>query len=283
MSERKAMIDRSHEVPVTTQCHLLELNRSTVYYQGKELSDEDLELMRQIDQIHLKYPFYGSRRIRDWFEDHRGMKVNRKRIRRLMRLMGIEALYPKKRTSQPGKGHKIYPYLLQGLEITHANHVWAADITYIPMAKGFLYLVAIIDLYSRKALAWQLSNTMDSQFCVEALEEALRLYGTPEIFNTDQGAQFTSEEFTNVLKQHNITISMDGKGRWIDNVFVERLWRNLKYEEVYLKAYQNGSEAKAGIKDWFQLYNTERRHQAFKPTKTPDTVYFHGLTLKKAA
>ena len=283
MTERKAMIDKSHKVPVTVQCYLLELNRSTVYYQGIEASDEDLELMRQIDRIHLKYPFYGSRRIVDWFEDHRDMKVNRKRIQRLMRLTGIEALYPKKRTSQPGQGHKIYPYLLQGLEITHSNHVWAADITYIPMARGFLYLVAIIDLYSRKTLAWQLSNTMDSTFCVEALEEALRLYGAPEIFNTDQGAQFTSEEFTSVLKQHNISISMDGKGRWMDNVFIERLWRNLKYEEVYLKAYQNASEAKTCIKDWFNLYNTERRHQAFKPTKTPDNVYFHGLTLKKAA
>lgn len=282
MTERKAMIDKSHKVPLSTQCHLLELNRSTVYYQGQAVSEQDLELMRQIDQIHLKYPFYGSRRIRDRFEDH-GIKVNRKRIRRLMRLMGIEALYPKKRTSQPGKGHKIYPYLLQGLEIKHANQVWAADITYIPMEKGFLYLVAIIDLYSRKALAWQLSSTMDSTFCVETLVEALRLYGTPEIFNTDQGVQFTSEEFTSVLKQHNIAISMDGKGRWMDNVFVERIWRSLKYEEVYLKAYQNGAQAKTGIKDWFHLYNTERRHQAFKPSKTPDTVYFHGLTLKKVA
>ena len=282
MTERKAMIDKSHEVPVSAQCHLLELNRSTVYYQAQPVSEADLELMRLIDQIHLNYPFYGSRRIRDWFEDH-GMKVNRKCIQRLMRLMGIEALYPKKKTSLPGKGHKIYPYLLQGLKITHANHVWAADITYIPMARGFLYLVAIIDLYSRKVLAWRLSNTMDSAFCIEALEEAIRLYGTPEIFNTDQGAQFTSDEFTGILKQHNITISMDGKGRWMDNVFIERVWRSLKYEEVYLKAYQNGSEARVGIKDWFHLYNTERRHQAFKPSKTPNTVYFHGLTLKKAA
>jgi putative transposase len=282
MTERKAMIDKSHKVPVCTQCHLLELNRSTVYYQIQAVSEQDLELMRKIDKVHLEYPFYGSRRIRDWLEDH-GMKVNRKRIQRLMRLMGIEALYPKKRTSLPGKGHKIYPYLLQGLEIKYANQAWAADITYIPMAKGFLYLVAIIDLYSRKTLAWQLSNTMDSTFCVEALEEAIRLYGTPEIFNTDQGVQFTSEDFTGVLKHHNIAISMDGKGRWMDNIFVERLWRSLKYEEVYLKAYQNVSQAKVGIKDWFHLYNTERRHQAFKPSKNPNTVYFRGLTLKKAA
>ena len=267
MSERKAMIDKSHKAPLTTQCRLLELNRSTVYYQGQEVSEQDLELMCLIDQLHLKYPFYGSRRIRDWFEDH-GMKVNRKRIQRLMRLMGIEALYPKKKTSLPGKGHKIYPYLLYGLEITHANQVWAADITYIPMARGFLYLVAIIDLYSRKELAWRLSNTMDTSFCVEALEEAIERYGVPEIFNNDQGAQFTSEEFTSVLKHHGITISMDSKGRWMDNVFVERLWRSLKYEEVYLKAYQNVAEAKAGIKQWFNLYNSERRHQAL-PVRIP--------------
>lgn len=282
MSERKTMIDKSHKAPLTTQCHLLELNRSTVYYQGQEVSEQDLELMRQIDQVHLKYPFYGSRRIRDWFEDH-GIKVNRKRIQRLMRLMGIEALYPKKKTSLPGKGHKIYPYLLYGLEITHANQVWAADITYIPMARGFLYLVAIIDLYSRKELAWRLSNTMDTSFCVEALEEAIERYGVPEIFNTDQGAQFTSEEFTKVLKHHGIAISMDSKGRWMDNVFVERLWRSLKYEEVYLKAYQNVAEAKAGIEEWFNLYNTERRHQGLHRRQTPDSAYFHGLTLKKAA
>lgn len=282
MSERKAMIDKSHKAPLTTQCRLLELNRSTVYYQGQEVSEQDLELMCLIDQLHLKYPFYGSRRIRDWFEDH-GMKVNRKRIQRLMRLMGIEALYPKKKTSLPGKGHKIYPYLLYGLEITHANQVWAADITYIPMARGFLYLVAIIDLYSRKELAWRLSNTMDTSFCIEALEEAIERYGVPEIFNTDQGAQFTSEEFTSVLKHHGIAISMDSKGRWMDNVFVERLWRSLKYEEVYLKAYQNVAEAKAGIKQWFNLYNSERRHQALPGRQTPDAAYFHGLELKKVA
>lgn len=281
MTERKTMIDKSHKAPITTQCRLLEVSRSTLYYQAQDVSEADLEVMREIDQVYLKYPFYGSRRMRDWFEDH-GMKVNRKRIQRLMRLMAIAALYPKKKTSQPGKGQKIYPYLLCGLEIKHANQVWAADITYIPMAKGFLYLVAIIDLYSRKTLAWQLSNTMDTTFCVETLQEAIWLYGTPEIFNTDQGAQFTSGEFTAVLKHHNIAISMDGKGRWMDNVFIERLWRSLKYEEVYLKAYQNVSQAKIGIKDWFQFYNTERRHQALN-RKTPDNVYSHGLTLKKAA
>jgi putative transposase len=281
MTERKAMINKTHELAVTSQCLLLALKRSTVYYEAQGISIEDSVLMRQIDDIHLQYPFYGSRRIRDKFEDL-GIKINRKRIQRLMRLMGLEALYPKKQTSKPGKGHTIYPYLLKGLNIERPNQVWAADITYIPMAKGFLYLVAIIDLYSRKALSWQLSNTQDTSFCIEALEQAIALYGRPEIFNTDQGAQFTSHDFSDVLKYHEITISMDGKGRWMDNVFVERLWRSLKYEEVYLKAYQTASEAKAGINDWFRLYNTERRHQALD-RKTPDNVYFNGISIRNAA
>ncbi len=282
MNERKAMIDKSHEVPICTQCHLLELSRSTVYYQGKAVSDEDLALMYKIDKVHLKYPFYGSSRICDWFEDHCGMKLNRKRIQRLMRQMGIQALFPKKRTTRPGKGHKIYPYLLRSLQINRPNQVWAADITYIPMARGFLYLVAIMDWHSRKVLAWQLSNTMDSDFCVEALEEALRLYGTPEIFNTDQGVQFTCREFTNVLKAHNAAISMTGKGRWLDNVFVERLWRSLKYEDVYCKAYGDVTEARTSIRAWFHTYNTTRRHQSLKK-RTPDSVYFDGHNLQNAA
>jgi putative transposase len=282
MTERKARIDKTHRVPVSTQCLLLSLNRSTVYYQAHEgVSKADLELMKQIDEIHMKYPFYGSRRIRDWFEDH-GVVVNRKRIQRLRRLMGLEALYPKKRTSQPGKGHKIYPYLLKDLEINHINQVWATDITYIPMAKGFLYLVAIVDLFSRKVLSWRISNTMDNTFCIEALNEALDRYGKPEIFNSDQGSQFTSEEFTAILSKHNIKISMDGKGRWIDNVLVERLWRSLKYEEVYLKAYQNVMQAKNCINTWFQFYNTERRHQSLD-RRTPDDVYFDENPLKKVA
>jgi putative transposase len=223
------MIDRTHALPVTRQCQLLNLNRSSVYYQPRGVSDEDLQLMRRIDEMHLKRPFYGSRRIRDWLQDE-GFAVNRKRVQRLMRHMGITALYPKANTSRPGKGHKIYPYLLRGLEIDRANQVWAADICYVPMARGFVYVVAIMDWYSRKVLAWRVSNTMDADFCVEALEEALRRYGAPEIFNTDQGAQFTSEAFTDALKAAGIRISMDGKGRWVDNVFVERLWRSLKYE-----------------------------------------------------
>lgn len=281
MSERKAMINKSHKLAVTSQCRLLALNRSTVYYEAQGLSTEDSVLMRQMDEIHLKYPFYGSRRIRDKLEDL-GMLVNRKRIQRLLRLMGIEALYPKKKTSLPGKGHTIYPYLLRGLDIKRPNQVWAADITYIPMANGFIYLVAIIDIYSRKALSWQLSNTLDTTFCVDVLEQAIGLYGTPEIFNTDQGTQFTSNDFTDVLKNHEITISMDGKGRWMDNVFVERLWRSLKYEEVYLKAYQSVAEAKVGINDWFGFYNTERRHQTLNK-KTPDYVFLNGLSVRNAA
>ena len=281
MTERKAIVDKSLKIPINRQCQILELNRSSFYYRAREVSESDLERMRQIDEFHTKRPFYGSRRIRDWFEDQ-GISVNRKRIQRLMRLMGIQALYPKKKTSRPGKGHKVYPYLLRGLDINRSNQVWAADITYIPMAKGFLYLVAIMDWHSRKVLSWRLSNTMDDYFCVEALNEALQCYGKPEIFNTDQGAQFTSVDFTDILKEHDIAISMDGKGRWMDNVFIERLWRSLKYEDVYLKAYGSVAHAKESINSWFNLYNKERRHQSLQK-RTPDTVYFHGLSLKNAA
>jgi len=265
------MIDRTHSLPVSRQCQLLGLNRSTVYYQPIGASDEDLQLMRRIDEMHLKRPFYGSRRIRDWLQDE-GFAVNRKRVQRLMRQMGITALYPKANTSRPGKGHKIYPYLLKGLEIDRPNQVWATDICYVPMARGFVYVVAIMDWYSRKVLAWRVSNTMDADFCVEALEEALRRYGAPEIFNTDQGAQFTSEAFTGALKAAGIRISMDGKGRWVDNVFVERLWRSLKYEEVYLKAYETVAEARQGMANYFRFYNRERRHQSLN-RQTPDQVY----------
>jgi len=251
---------------------LLNLNRSSVYYQPKEISDEDLRLMRRIDEMHLKRPFYGSRRIRDWLQDE-GFGVNRKRVQRLMRQMGITALYPKANTSRPGKGHKIYPYLLRGLEIDRPNQVWATDICYVPMARGFVYVVAIMDWYSRKVLAWRVSsNTMDADFCVEALEEAISRYGTPEIFNTDQGAQFTSEVFTGTLKAAGIRISMDGKGRWVDNVFVERLWRSLKYEEVYLKAYETVAQARQEMGNYFRFYNRERRHQGLD-RQTPDQVY----------
>jgi len=265
------MIDKDHRLPVTRQCELLNLNRSTVYYQGAGVSDEDLALMRRIDEMHLQRPFYGSRRLRDWLQDE-SYGVGRKRVRRLMRLMGIRALYPRPRTSKPGKGHKIYPYLLRDLTIERPNQVWATDITYIPMARGFVYLVAIMDWYSRKVLAWRLSNSMESDFCVEALEEALTHYGSPKIFNTDQGAQFTSEAFTGVLIDAGVDISMDGKGRWMDNVFVERLWRSVKYEDVYLKAYETVAEARDGIGTYFEFYNHERRHQGLDRL-TPEQVY----------
>ncbi|MCP4045370.1 MAG: IS3 family transposase, partial [Gammaproteobacteria bacterium] len=254
---------------------------SSVYYQRAPVSDEDLALMRRLDEMHLKRPFYGSRRLRDWLQDE-GYGVCRKRVQRLMQLMGIRALYPRPRTSKPGAGHKIYPYLLRDLTIDHANQVWATDITYIPMARGFIYLVAIMDWHSRKVLAWRLSNSLDSDFCVEALEEALAHYGRPDIFNTDQGAQFTSEVFTSVLKDAGVDISMDGKGRWIDNVFVERLWRSVKYEDVYLKAYETVAEARTGIGKYFDFYNSERRHQNLC-RQTPDQVYLSDIQWPVAA
>jgi putative transposase len=275
------MIDRTHALPVTRQCQLLNLNRSSVYYQAAGVSEEDLSLMRLIDEIHLKRPFYGSRRIRDDLQDL-GHPVNRKKVQRLMRRMGIMALYPKANTSRPGKGHKIYPYLLKGLTIDRPNQVWATDISYVPMARGFVYVVAIMDWYSRKVLAWRVSNTMDADFCVDALEEAISRYGVPEIFNTDQGAQFTSDAFTGVLKDAGIKISMDGKGRWVDNVFVERLWRSLKYEEVYLKAYDTVAEAWLGIGNYFQFYNRDRRHQSLDRL-TPDQVYAVSVMWPAAA
>lgn len=281
MSERKQMIQSEHRLPVKRRCVLLEVARSTAYYRAQPSSAEDLRLMRLIDEIHLEYPFLGSRRIRDALEDG-GERINRKRVQRLMRRMGLRALYPRQRTSQPGQGHKIYPYRLGGLAIDRANQVWASDICYIPMARGFLYLVAIMDWYSRRVLSWQVSNTLDSRFCVEALEEALQRYGRPEIFNTDQGAQFTSEEFTGVLKSHSIDISMDGKGRWRDNVFVERLWRSVKYEDIYLRAYETPSELRAGLARYFAFYNTRRRHSALD-RRTPDTVYFGSSTPELAA
>jgi len=275
------MIDRAHSMPITRQCRLLELGRSSVYYQAVPLPEATLALMRRIDEIHLKLPFYGSRKIRDQLQ-REGHKVNRKKVQRLMHLMGISALYPKRRTSLPGRGHKIYPYLLRDITIDRPNQVWCADICYIPMARGFLYLVAIMDWASRKVLSWRLSNTMDTEFCVDALEEALSRYGTPEIFNTDQGAQFTSDSFTKVLQDAGVRISMDGKGRWIDNVFIERLWRNLKYEEVYLKAYETVAAAIRGIGDYFDLYNVERPHQGLGRL-TPNEVYAGGFMLPEAA
>jgi len=275
------MVERGHSLPVTRQCALVALARSTAYYREAGDSAEDLALMRLIDEAHLERPFYGSRRIQDWLDD-RDHRVGRKRVQRLMRLMGLCALYPRPRTNQPGKGHKVYPYLLRDLTVERPNQVWATDITYIPMARGFRYLVAIMDWYRRKVLAWRLSNTLDTDFCVEALEEALRGYGKPEIFNTDQGAQFTSTPFTDVLKDAGVAISMDGKGRWVDNVFVERLWRSVKYEEVYLYAYETVAAARAGLARYFRFYNTERRHQSLN-RMTPDQVYAGNRPWSEAA
>ena len=273
MSERRAQSHTAHALPKRRRCELLDVARSTAYDRPDRFGQEDLALMRLIDEIHLKWPFYGSRRIRDELQAL-GHNVNRKRVRRLMRHMGLQALYPRRRTSQPGKGHNIYPYLLRDLLIERSNQVWAADICYIPMAKGFMYLVAIMDWHSRRVLSWRLSNTLDTDFCVDALQEAVRRFGTPEIVNTDQGAQFTSEVFTGVLKDHGIQISMDGKGRWVDNVFVERLWRSVKYEDVYLRAYETPAELRAGLTRYFDFYNSRRRHSALD-RYTPDAVYFH--------
>ena len=281
MSERRVKIHTEHALPKTRRCELLGVARSSAYYRPKLIANEDLVLMRLIDEIHLQLPFYGSRRIRDELED-RSHPVNRKRIRRLMRQMGLRALYPRQRTSQPGKGHKIYPYLLRDLSVEHANQVWATDICYIPMAKGFMYLVAILDWHSRRVLSWRVSNTLDPDFCIAALEEALQRFGAPEIFNTDQGSQFTSEAFTDVLKAHAIAISMDGKGRWVDNVFVERLWRSVKYEDVYLRAYETPTELRAGLTRYFMFYNTRRRHSALD-RRTPDAVYYDRADRKLAA
>jgi putative transposase len=236
------------------------------------MSARELLLMRRLDELHLQFPFYGSRRLRGALHDE-GFAVGRRHVRTLMERMGIEALYQKPRLSDPHPGHKIWPYLLRDLSVTRPNQVWAADITYIPLAKGFAYLVAIIDWYSRRVLSWRLSNCMDSSFCVEALEEALARHGAPEIFNTDQGSQFTSEDFTDPLLERGIRISMDGRGRWLDNVFVERLWRSLKYEEVYLKAYASIPQAKQQIGRYFEFFNQQRRHQSLDD-QTPDTVYY---------
>ena len=272
MRERRAQIHTAHDLPKTRRCELLGVARATAYYRPEPLGEKDLTLMRLIAEIHLRLPFFGSRRIHDELQDY-SHTVNRKRIQRLMRQMGLRALYPRQRTSQPGKGHKIYPYLLRDLPIEHANHVWATDICYIPMAKGFMYLVAIMDWHSRRVLSWRVSNTLDTDFCIEALEEALQRFGAPEIFNTDQESQFTSEAFTGVLKSHGIDISMDGKGRWVDNVFVERLWRSVKYEDVYLRAYETPTELRTGLAQYFTFYNTRRRHSALD-RRTPDAVYF---------
>jgi putative transposase len=275
------MIGREHPLPLARQSEILKLSRSSLYYKAVLTSVRDLELMRCIDELHLKYPFMGSRSIRDQLRD-RGQKVGRQHVGTLMRKMGIAALYKKPNLSKPHPQHKVYPYLLRGMEITTANHVWVADITYLPMARGFCYLVAIMDWASRKVLAWRLSNTLDSSFCTEALEEAINRYGTPAIFNTDQGSQFTSDAFIEILKKHDIDISTDGKGRWMDNVFIERLWRSVKYEDVYLKAYGSIAETRQGLREYFEFYNRRRRHQSLD-RRTPNDVYCSTLPQKVAA
>jgi putative transposase len=275
------MIHPGHTLPLSRQSRILGLSRSSLYYKPVPISDRDLMLMRLIDEIHMKYPFYGSRRIRNELRDL-GHDVGRGHISTLMRRMGIRTLYQKPRLSAPYPRHKVYPYLLRGVEISRANHVWAADVTYIPMARGFCYLVAIIDWASRRVMAWRLSNTIDASFCTDALEEAIMKYGAPEIFNTDQGSQFTSEAFIDILKTHGISISMDGKGRWADNVFVERLWRSVKYEDVYLKAYDSLSETRRGLTAYFEFYNQRRRHQGIDD-KTPDEVYWTTLPKQQVA
>jgi putative transposase len=265
------LVDRSHgEISIRRQCELLGVNRSGLYYQPLSESEENLRLMRLVDEQYTRAPFYGSRKMVAWLETQ-GIEVNRKRVSRLMGLIGIEAVYPKPRLSRPGDGHKIYPYLLRGVGVDRVNQVWSTDITYIRMAQGFVYLVAVMDWFSRYVLSWRLSLTMELDFCVEALKCALRR-GRPEIFNSDQGSQFTSEKFTGELEARQISISMDGRGRCMDNIFIERLWRSLKYEEVYLKDYETVTEARTGIERYFRFYNQERLHQSLD-YRTPAAIY----------
>ena len=275
------MIDATHKLPLTRQAELLDLSRSNVYYLPRPVSDADLAMMRRIDELHLNFPFAGARMLRDMLKLE-GIEVGRKHVRTLMERMGIAAIYRKRNTSAPHRAHPIYPYLLKDLTIDQANHAWATDITYIPMRRGFVYLVAIIDWATRRVLAHRVSISMTPDFCVEALEEAIAKYGAPEIFNTDQGSQFTCDDFTDVLKAHHIRISMDGKGRWIDNVFVERLWKSVKYEHVYLHAYESVAEARQQLTSYFTFYNTQRPHSSLGGT-TPDTAYFGKLATKSVA
>jgi putative transposase len=269
------MIDRTHDLPVARQCQILLLARSSAYYRPQEISEEELVLMRRIDALHLEHPFCGSRMLRDMLR-REGHDIGRKHVGTLMKKMGIEALYKKSNTSRRHPAHPVYPYLLRGLPVVQPNHVWAADITYIPMKRGFVYLFAVMDWASRRVLSWRLSNTLTTDFCIEAVQEAIHRYGTPDIFNTDQGSQFTSLEFTQLLKDNGIAISMDGRGCWRDNVFVERLWKSIKYEEVYLRAYETMSMARSGIGRYLDFYNSRRPHRALDGMP-PDTFYFAHL------
>jgi len=275
------MIDRGHDLAITRQAEALNISRGSVYYLPRPVSAADLAIMRRLDELHLQFPFAGSRMLRGLLAGE-GIKVGRRRVRTLMKRMGIEALYRRPRTTKPEPGHKIYPYLLRDMASTRPNHVWAMDITYIPMARGFVYLAAVLDWATRRVLSWRLSITMEASFCVEALEEALAKYGKPEIFNTDQGSQFTGATFTGVLAKNDTAISMDGKGAWRDNVFVERLWRSIKYEEVYLRAYDSVGEARQSIGRYLDFYNGRRPHSSLDGM-TPDQAYFTELPIRMAA
>lgn len=275
------MIDPKHDLPITRQAELLDISRAAVYYMPRPISEDDLALQRRIDELHLERPFAGSRMMRRFLRDE-GYEVGRKHVATLMRRMGIEALYRKRSTSRREPGHEIYPYLLRNLAIERPNHVWALDITYLPMKRGFVYLCAVMDWASRRIMSYRLSNTLTADFCVEALEEAIKRHGKPDIVNTDQGSQFTGTEFIGKLHEHGIAISMDGKGCWRDNVFIERFWRTVKYEEVYLHAYETVSAARESIARYIAFYNGQRGHSSLQD-RTPDAAYFGGLDMKLAA
>jgi putative transposase len=275
------MIDRSHDLPLTRQARILKLSRSSLYYQPRPVSAADLAIMRRIDELHLDYPFAGSRMLRDLLHGE-GIEAGRQRVITMMRRMGIEAIYRRPNTSKCGPGHKIYPYLLRGVTVYRPNQVWAMDITYIPMARGFVYLTAVVDWFTRRVLAWRVSISMEVDFCLEAVEEALAKHGAPETFNTDQGSQFTSAAFTGLLADNGIQISMDGKGSWRDNVFVERLWRSVKYEEVYLRAYDSVAQARTSLGRYLTFFNGKRPHSSLD-ARTPDQAYFHDMPQVRAA
>jgi putative transposase len=275
------MIDRKHELSITKQAEVLQISRGSVYYLPRPVSSANLAIMRRLDQLHLEFPFAGSRMLCGLLAAE-GCKIGRRHVKTLMQKMGIEALYRRPRTTKPEPGHKIYPYLLRGMQITRPNQVWAMDITYIPMARGFVYLAVVLDWATRRVLSWRLSITMEASFCVETLQDALARHGKPETFNTDQGSQFTGQAFTGVLAGHRIAISMDGKGAWRDNVFVERLWRSVKYEEVYLRAYDSVGEARQSIGRYLDFYNGRRPHSSLDG-QTPDQAYFNQPAIRMAA